>query len=73
MWLQLASAVLGSGVLNAPEAGGAPTPPTMFSSGDWNVNLGGSGIAVQGGQAVGMGTIILVAGAALIAVWMLRK
>ncbi|AOS79221.1 hypothetical protein Q5W_09720 [Hydrogenophaga sp. PBC] len=73
MWAALASAVLQSGVLNAPEGGAAPAPPTMFSSGDWNVNLGGSGIAVQGGQAVGMATIFMVAGAAVLVAWMLRR
>ena len=73
MWAALAGAVLQSGVLNAPDTGGAPAPPTMFSSGDWNVNLGGSGVALQGGQAVGLATIALVAGAAVIVVWMLRK
>ncbi|WP_288254044.1 hypothetical protein [uncultured Hydrogenophaga sp.] len=73
MWGAILTAVAQSGVLNAPDAGGAPAAPAMFSSGDWNVNLGGSGVALQGGQAVGLATIALVAGAAVIVVWMLRK
>lgn len=39
-------------------------------SGDWNVNLGGSGFALQSGTA---GNLLLIAGVALVAVWLLKK
>lgn len=39
-------------------------------SGDWNVNLGGSGFALQSGTA---GNLLLIAGIALVAVWLLKK
>ena len=70
MWVQLAAAVLGSGVLNAPQGGGIP--PSVISGpthGDWNVNLGGSGVAFQG-QTV---PLLMIGGIALGAIWLLRK
>lgn len=69
MWVQLAAAVLGSGVLNAPEAGPPPTMITGPSHGDWNVNLGGSGVAFQG-QTV---PLLMIGAIALGAIWFLRK
>lgn len=39
------------------------------SSGDWNVNLGGSGLALQSSSA----NMLLIAAVALVAVWLLRK
>ncbi len=69
MWVQLAAAVLGSGVLNAPPSGMAPSVISGPSHGDWNVNLGGSGVAFQG-QAV---PLILIGAIALGAIWLLRK
>lgn len=73
MWMQLASAVLGSGVLNAPEGGGIP--PSMITgptSGDWNVNLGGSGTALQSG-AGGVSPFLMIGGIVLVAIWLLKK
>ena len=69
MWVQLAAAVLGSGVLNAPEIPAAPTMISGPTHGDWNVNLGGSGVAFQG-QTV---SLLLIGGIALGAIWLLRK
>ncbi len=73
MWGAIATAFLQSGVLNAPETGAAPAGPTMFSQGDWNVNLGGSGVSFQGAQATSLATVLLLAGTAVVVVWMLRK
>lgn len=73
MWAQIAMAVAQSGVLNAPDGGGIP--PSVISGpthGDWNVNLGGSGVAVQSGAATGM-SLLLIGGIALGALWLLRK
>ena len=39
------------------------------SSGDWNVNLGGSGVAFQAGT----GSMLLLAGVVLVAVWLLKN
>lgn len=39
------------------------------TSGDWNVNLGGSGVALQSSTA----NMLLIAAVALVAVWLLKK
>lgn len=70
MWAEIAMAVVQSGVLNAPEGGGIP--PSVISGpthGDWNVNLGGSGVAFQG-QTV---PLLMIGAIALGAIWLLRK
>lgn len=74
MWLQLAAlavSALQSGPANAPSGGGGPVVTSGPSSGDWNVNMGGSGVAFQGGEA--LGTILLIAGAAVVGIWLLKR
>ncbi len=73
MWVELATlavSALQSGQKGAAGGGGGPAVTSGPSSGDWNVNLGGSGVAFQGGEA--LGTILLIAGAAVVAIWLLK-
>lgn len=72
MWtalIGLAATALQSGAANAPPSGMAPSVISGPSSGDWNVNLGGSGVAFQGSTV----PILAIAAIALGAIWFLRK
>lgn len=56
----------------SPSSGAASAMGASFmgpSSGDWNVNLGGSGVAFQAGT----GSVLLLAGVLLVAIWLLKN
>lgn len=67
MFPALTSLGLSGGASSSSDAGAGSAQGT--SSGNWNVNLGGSGVAFQSGT----GSILLIAVVALVAVWFLRK
>lgn len=72
MWgalIGLATTYLGAGGGQAQPSAVQPGVFSGPSSGDWNVNLGGSGVAFQG-QTV---PLLLIGGIALGAIWLLRK
>ena len=67
MFGSLGSLGLSGGASSGSDAGAGSSQGT--SSGNWNVNLGGSGVAFQSGT----GSILMIAAVALVAVWLLKK